>query len=78
MECMLSFEIFSMNVSSSPFLYFITVDSRGRNAHAVYWTEVANEDEKNAALRDYFFLPRSFLRLYSLMFTLISLTACRA
>lgn len=26
----------------------------------------------------FFFLPRSFLRLYSLMFTLISLTACRA
>lgn len=30
MECMLSLEILSMNVSSSPFLYFTTVDSRGR------------------------------------------------
>lgn len=30
MECMLSFEILSMNVSSSPFLYFTTVESRGR------------------------------------------------
>lgn len=30
MECMLSLEILSMNVSSSPFLYFTTVDSRGK------------------------------------------------
>ena len=29
MECMLSLEILSISVSSSPFLYFITVDSRG-------------------------------------------------
>lgn len=29
-ECMLSLEILSMNVSSSPFLYFTTVDSRGK------------------------------------------------
>lgn len=33
MECMLSLEILSMNVSSSPFLYFTTADSRGRAGH---------------------------------------------
>lgn len=33
MECMLSLEIFSMNVSSSPFLYFTTMNSRGSTSH---------------------------------------------
>lgn len=37
---MLSLEILSMNVSSSPFLYFITVDIRGRATHTVYQTEM--------------------------------------
>lgn len=76
MECMLSLEIFSMNVSSSPFLYFTTMDSRGSTIYA--HANQLHIYSVCVCVYFYLFLPRSFLRLYSLMFTLISLTACRA
>lgn len=45
-------------------------DSRESTTHA-HASRLLSEDI-------FLYLPRSFLRLYSLMFTLISLTACRA
>lgn len=72
MECMLSLEILSMNVSSSPFLYFITVNNKNINVvrHLYKHSTTYQSGEE--------LVPRSLRRLYSFMFTLISLTTCTA
>lgn len=57
MECMLSLEILSMNVSSSPFLYFTTADSRGRAGHK---ERAGNERKQQWRLGGIFFFTQIF------------------